>query len=82
MQTGLFCSLVFAVRRLRSLIFIVAIAMPATKALMAEKPFEFASTPGKLSKQIVPTEYRIRIVPNIDKLTFTGMETVRPCLVL
>jgi aminopeptidase N len=45
--------------------------------LSAEKPFDFASTPGKLPKQVVPTEYSIRIAPNIDKLTFTGSETVK-----
>jgi len=43
----------------------------------AEKPFEFARTPGKLPKEVVPTEYSIRIVPNIDKLMFTGTETVK-----
>ncbi len=43
----------------------------------AEKPFNFESTPGKLRKQVVPLEYSIRIVPNIDKLTFTGTETVK-----
>ncbi|MEP7014905.1 MAG: M1 family metallopeptidase [Verrucomicrobiota bacterium] len=43
----------------------------------AEKPFNFESTPGKLPKQVVPTEYSIRIVPNIDKLIFTGTETVK-----
>ena len=43
----------------------------------AEKPFNFESTPGKLPKEVVPTEYSIRIVPNIDKFTFTGAETVK-----
>src|ERR1019366_800807 len=45
--------------------------------LTAEKPFDFATTPGKLPKQVVPTEYSIRIVPSIDKLTFAGSETVK-----
>ena len=45
--------------------------------MKAEKPFNFDSTPGKLPKQVVPTEYSIRIIPNIDKLTFTGTETVK-----
>ena len=45
--------------------------------MSAEKPFDFANTPGKLPKQVVPTDYSIRIVPNIDKLTFTGTETVK-----
>jgi aminopeptidase N len=43
----------------------------------AEKPFDFVTTPGKLPKQVVPTEYSVRIAPDIDKLTFTGTETVR-----
>ena len=45
--------------------------------MKAEKPFDFAATPGKLPKQVVPTDYPIRILPNIEKLTFTGTETVR-----
>ena len=44
---------------------------------MAEKPFDFATTPGKLPKTVVPSEYAIRVEPNIDKLTFTGSETVK-----
>ncbi len=44
---------------------------------MAEKPFDFETAPGKLPKQVVPTEYSIRIVPNIDNLTFDGTETVK-----
>jgi aminopeptidase N len=45
--------------------------------IFAERPFNFKETPGKLPKEVVPTEYSIRIVPNIDKLTFTGAETVK-----
>ena len=43
----------------------------------AEKPFNFEDTPGKLPKEVVPIEYSIRIVPSIDKFTFTGTETVK-----
>src|SRR5438132_14387397 len=42
-----------------------------------EKPFSFYETPGKLPKQVVPTEYSIRIVPNIDNFTFAGSESVK-----
>ena len=42
-----------------------------------EKPFNFNETPGKLPKEVVPTEYAIRIVPNLDKFTFAGSETVK-----
>jgi len=47
------------------------------RLMNAEKPFEFARTPGKLPKEIVPTEYSVRFVPNVDKFTFTGRETVK-----
>src|SRR6476646_8770718 len=42
-----------------------------------EKTFNFNETPGKLPKEVVPTEYAIRIVPNLDNFTFAGSETVK-----
>jgi aminopeptidase N len=45
--------------------------------LNAEKPFDFASTPGKLPKQVVPQKYSIRIKPDMEKLTFTGSEAIK-----
>jgi len=67
------CALVAEMR----LLFLLAISFIFGAELNAEKPFNFASTPGKLPKQVVPLEYSVRIVPNIDKLTFTGTETVK-----
>src|SRR5215470_12892180 len=42
-----------------------------------EEPFNFNETPGKLPKEVVPTEYAIRIVPNLDNFTIAGSETVK-----
>ena len=42
-----------------------------------EKPFNFNETPGKLPKEVVPTEYAIRIVSNLDNFTFAGSESVK-----
>jgi aminopeptidase N len=42
-----------------------------------EKSFNFDETPGKLPKEVVPTEYSIRIVPDTGNLTFSGIETVK-----
>ena len=49
------------------------------KSLIAavEKPFNFNETPGKLPKEVVPTEYAIRIVPNLDNFAFAGSESVK-----
>src|SRR5207237_3985755 len=42
-----------------------------------EKPFNFYETPGKLPKQVVPTDYSVRFVPNIENFTFAGSEMVK-----
>src|SRR5215831_892087 len=42
-----------------------------------EKPFNFDETPGKLPKEVVPTEYAVRIVSNLNNFTFAGSETVK-----
>src|SRR6058998_1523177 len=47
------------------------------QSMHAEKPFDFATTPGKLPKEVLPVEYSIRIVPEIGKFTFTGTEMVK-----
>ncbi|MBA3609723.1 MAG: M1 family peptidase, partial [Chthoniobacterales bacterium] len=59
-------------RLLVSVLFLFAFA-----SVRAESKFDFASTPGKLPKEVRPTEYAIRIVPDLEKLTFTGSETIR-----
>src|SRR5947199_1520344 len=53
---------------------VLSITFPAI--MSSEKPFSFKDTPGKLPKEVVPTDYSIRIVPNIDALEFSGTETV------
>jgi len=59
------------------LLFLVAEFSIMSVALASEKPFSFKDTPGKLPKDVVPTDYSVRIVPDIDKLTFAGTETVK-----
>jgi aminopeptidase N len=59
------------------LLFLLAEFGIMSSALASEKPFSFKDTPGKLPKEVVPTDYSIRIVPDIDKLTFAGTETVK-----
>lgn len=60
--------------RLLGYVFVFLIALAGVRA---ESKFDFASTPGKLPKEVRPTEYSIRIVPDLEKLTFTGSETVK-----
>ena len=39
---------------------------------VAEEPFVFARTPGKLPKGVVPLEYALELFPSIESATFTG----------
>lgn len=45
-------------------------------AVLAEEPFKFENTPGKLPKEVVPKSYDIQLKPDLEKLSFTGSETV------
>jgi len=56
---------------------VLTILLALLTTMDAENPYEFASTPGKLPKQVVPLEYSIRIVPDIAKLTFAGSEKIK-----
>jgi aminopeptidase N len=59
--------------------FVVFLVLILIRSLVGavEKPFNFNETPGKLPKEVVPTEYAIRIVPNLENFTFTGSESVK-----
>src|SRR5258707_6651662 len=59
------------------LLFLVTEFAIMASELSSEKPFSFKDPPGKLPKEAVPTDYSVRIVPDIDKLTFAGTETVK-----
>ena len=63
--------------RASRLLFPAAFSFILVTTLSAEKPFDFVTTPGKLPKQVVPEEYAVRIVTNVEKRTFTGSETVK-----
>ncbi|PWU15173.1 MAG: aminopeptidase [Verrucomicrobia bacterium] len=43
----------------------------------AEAPFKFESTPGKLSKDIVPRHYAIHLLPDLEKLTTSGKVDIK-----
>src|SRR5437588_9961518 len=57
--------------------FLFAISLMTAMPLAAEKPFDFASTPGKLPKSVVPEDYAVRITPDIAQRTFSGSETIK-----
>src|SRR6266700_1730425 len=59
--------------RFASLVYLCA----AVSSLHAEKPFDFAGTPGKLPKHVRPIDYAIWIKPDLKKLTFAARETVK-----
>jgi len=57
--------------------FLAALFLMVLPRMNAESKFDFATTPGKLPKDVVPVAYAIRIAPDLEKLTFAGSETVQ-----
>ena len=60
----------------RRLAVTIGCAMALAGAAHAEAPFSFATTPGKLPKNVVPVAYRLDLVPDLGALTFTGAEQI------
>jgi aminopeptidase N len=54
---------------------LIALLFVATSA-RAEQPFDFAATPGKLPKTVVPIHYALDLKPDLEKLTLAGSELV------
>jgi len=50
--------------------------MLAVPAWTAEAPFSFDSAPGRLPKNVVPTDYDIQVTPDIPGMKFKGTESV------
>ncbi|MES2901601.1 MAG: M1 family metallopeptidase [Pseudomonadota bacterium] len=48
----------------------------AAVAARAEAPYSFASTPGKLPKDIVPIQYAAHLKPDLAANTFLGSQTI------
>ena len=63
--------------RARLLLLVGLFLIMFRPGMTAENPFSFKDTPGKLPKEVVPTDYSIRIIPNINTFTFTVAETVK-----
>jgi aminopeptidase N len=63
--------------------FAVVVALVSTAALLAstgvsraESIYSFATTPGRLPKNVVPTHYAIDLKPDLDTLAVSGSEVV------
>jgi aminopeptidase N len=59
---------------LRTIIF--ALLSYGALTCQAESAFNFATTPGPLPKDVVPSAYRIDIAPDLERLQFTAHEEV------
>ena len=57
-----------------ALAFISGFAAPISS--LAEAPYNLASTPGKLPKDIIPLEYKVHLQPEIEANRFRGTQSV------
>ena len=58
----------------RCLLWSLMVLLPASS--WPEEPFSFDSVPGRLPKDVVPSDYTVEIVPNIEAMTLAGTETI------
>lgn len=63
-------------RHFNSVLGMPALLIFAANVVHAETPFQFATTPGKLPKDIIPTLYTVNIVPDLATLKFAGTESI------
>ncbi|MEJ0047793.1 MAG: M1 family metallopeptidase [Rhodospirillales bacterium] len=61
---------------MRRTILPAAVVAACAATAHAEAPFDFNRTPGRLPKTVVPSDYRIDLVPDLVKLRLAGHETV------
>ena len=54
----------------------VVLLVGAASALAAGAPFSFDATPGRLPKNVVPLDYTIAVVPDIEARTLAGTEAI------
>ena len=45
--------------------------------VLAESPYSFDTTAGRLPKSIIPLDYTVSLTPDLDKMAFGGRESVR-----
>ncbi|HUL47391.1 MAG TPA: M1 family aminopeptidase [Steroidobacteraceae bacterium] len=62
-------------RRRRAALLLTALT--ALPAALAGAPFDFDAAPGRLPKSIVPLDYSLAVVPDIEAGTIVGTESVR-----
>src|SRR5580692_3891436 len=61
---------------MRSHYLVLLTLFAAARAVWAESPFAFESTPGQLPKTIVPRHYALKIQPDLANFTTRGSLTV------
>jgi aminopeptidase N len=59
-----------------SLVGLIVLLALATGRATAEPVFSFGETPGELPKTVAPIHYALDLIPDLDKLTLSGTESV------
>ena len=60
----------------RSMSILLLLLALSPRITLADQPFSFDTTPGKLPKTVVPRHYTIRLEPDLNKFTTRGSMTV------
>src|SRR5471032_1102438 len=57
--------------------WLMVASLCCTYPVLAESPYSFDTTLGRLPKSIIPLDYTLSLTPDLDKLALRGHESVR-----
>ena len=63
-------------RRGRAAAAMLAVALAGVAAPAVAAPFDSDRAPGRLPKDVVPVDYRVAVVPDMDAMSIAGSESV------
>ena len=74
--SGNLTAMALAIRDLAATAAIIALSFAISGIAAAEPSYSFDTTPGKLSKTVIPVHYAIELTPDLESLALPGVEVI------
>ena len=74
--SGNLTAMALAIRDLAATAAIIALSFAISGIAAAEPSYSFDTSPGKLSKTVIPVHYAIELAPDLESLALPGVEVI------